>query len=844
MSVNGNSTFVKSETFDDGSWDECGAVTTCAVRMSDLNVFRQLTEDTVVNNIKHVLRSNFKVPCPNEDLKGTILDDGQEYLTEDDLCIPYVRFCCADIGSKIDVVFKAIDAGDNSSICMVNVEVQGAKPVLTCPSDILIDCNAYVPGMNTGDVIVSGDCTDLGTMIESVNTSSLNQCGLGFMLKTFSVENSTGVLASCVQGIEIKNQMPIDADIDWPADVLDLPGICSEDDLSPVALGSSPSELSFDACSQLAWDYIDVVSHSGSCLSIERTWTVIDWCSRTESGSFKRYDSIQRITTLGVDAITVVPTSPSLFQTASLECSDSITVSAMATSGCVENIHWTFSLVRLGVGGDLDQVVAIGNEPSYKGLLSIADYRINWTANDGCNEPGLVTQEFTVQSTKAPSPICKSVYRDTLNAGETATVIPTDINVASNHRCHLTSELILSFSKDATVNSMDFTCGMTQPLSLWVMLDPADPDSLKANCTTMVAIECVSPVQGNLVTVSGAIYTEDYQNIEKVSVDMGLVQGQQLTDNDGLYAFDPMPTGQSYKLTPTENFDYKTGVSTLDLIMIQRHILGIETLDSPYKVIAADVDASNNLDGIDLIELRKLILGIYDELPNNSSWRFFDESRKFADHLKPWTSGLYESYLIPTLISDMSIDFIGVKIGDVNNDAVTYQSSDEQLQSRSQRWPMILTIENKILIEGKTTLVNISAKNYENISGWQGTLEYDKDKISIIDIIPQRLNVKNQNFNLSNLGTVAMSYGDVQVRDVGDGEILFQVKVKVLENVTTKNLFSLSSEITRSEAYRGFSEEVPLLIEVDQALETNIISANPNPFICLLYTSPSPRDRG
>jgi hypothetical protein len=56
--------------------------------------------------------------------------------------------------------------------------------------------------------------------------------------------------------------------------------------------------------------------------------------------------------------------------------------------------------------------------------------------------------------------------------------------------------------------------------------------------------------------------------------------------------------------------------------LIQRHILGIQPLNSAYKMIAADATNDGKVTAADLTELRKLILGITNELPNNASWRF------------------------------------------------------------------------------------------------------------------------------------------------------------------------------------------------------------------------------
>ena len=65
------------------------------------------------------------------------------------------------------------------------------------------------------------------------------------------------------------------------------------------------------------------------------------------------------------------------------------------------------------------------------------------------------------------------------------------------------------------------------------------------------------------------------------------------------------------------------GVSTLDLVLMQKHILGIDPFDSAYKVIASDVDNNEKVTAADLVNLRRIILGIEDEFSNGqSSWRF------------------------------------------------------------------------------------------------------------------------------------------------------------------------------------------------------------------------------
>ncbi len=81
------------------------------------------------------------------------------------------------------------------------------------------------------------------------------------------------------------------------------------------------------------------------------------------------------------------------------------------------------------------------------------------------------------------------------------------------------------------------------------------------------------------------------------------------------------------------------GVNTLDLVLISQHILGLEPLNSPFKMIAADANKSGSITTSDIVELRNLILGVYTEFPNNTSWRFLDTNFTFPDPANPFQGG-------------------------------------------------------------------------------------------------------------------------------------------------------------------------------------------------------------
>jgi hypothetical protein len=98
-------------------------------------------------------------------------------------------------------------------------------------------------------------------------------------------------------------------------------------------------------------------------------------------------------------------------------------------------------------------------------------------------------------------------------------------------------------------------------------------------------------------------------------------------------------------VTPTKDDNPLNGVSTYDLVLISKHILGLEPLGTPYKMIAADANKSGSITTFDIVELRKLILGIYTDLPNNTSWRFIDRGLPVPEREQPIPDDLPRGHL-------------------------------------------------------------------------------------------------------------------------------------------------------------------------------------------------------
>ncbi len=80
----------------------------------------------------------------------------------------------------------------------------------------------------------------------------------------------------------------------------------------------------------------------------------------------------------------------------------------------------------------------------------------------------------------------------------------------------------------------------------------------------------------------------------------------------------------TYTITATKTSLALDGISTSDLGLISKHILGIESLAPTWKNVAADINCSGSITASDIIAARRLILGITTTLPCNK-WHFVAE---------------------------------------------------------------------------------------------------------------------------------------------------------------------------------------------------------------------------
>jgi hypothetical protein len=114
------------------------------------------------------------------------------------------------------------------------------------------------------------------------------------------------------------------------------------------------------------------------------------------------------------------------------------------------------------------------------------------------------------------------------------------------------------------------------------------------------------------------------------------IQAKTVLNSNGQFTFSNNDPSKVYTISAYNDSNCVSEVSALDLVIVQNHILGLKPFESPLQYLAADVNNDQKVTASDLLEMRKLILGITQNFKNNSSWIFI-EDKEYDDLSDPWS---------------------------------------------------------------------------------------------------------------------------------------------------------------------------------------------------------------
>lgn len=350
---------------------------------------------------------------------------------------------------------------------------------------------------------------------------------------------------------------------------------------------------------------------------------------------------------------------------------------------------------------------------------------------------------------------------------------------------------------------------MKKVVRTYSVMDWCTGESLEYDQVIVVKDTCDN-MDGEIFTLSGTIVDPNDNFIQNVILNMESSPGvkssfviengtyfRQITENPDLVYLD-------------KESSYRNGVSTLDLIWLQRQFRDHSIFDSPYQFIAADVNNNGIVEPLDLFQIRDLILGKQKGFINVKPWQFVDISSNKA-YTRVGSTTMYQEN-----------NWVGVKMGDINFD------SDYLIRSTSRSVEEVYPI---VLEEGRGQdgRIQLAVKMTDMIrlAGFQ--LSLDMGPYMDWNIRNNGLNLTDDNWSMKG-NQINISWVCTEnEKSFTEGEVLFYIDLeKQLDHFEIENIGLNHSEMN-SEIYTPDLVSKPIGLKYGQNSESFQYSLYPNP---------------
>ena len=403
------------------------------------------------------------------------------------------------------------------------------------------------------------------------------------------------------------------------------------------------------------------------------------------------YDSIYNITNINITPITAITNNINLFGCNSYVYKGITYTTSKIVRDTLKSVQGCDSIYNVANISILP-ILAVTNNIQLSGCNSLVYKSLTYSVSS--------TVRDTIKSTQG----CDSIYN----------IVNININkiTPTNNTVNLINCDSIIYKGKVYKNSISFI------------------DTIKSTVGCDSVFNSVNITIKNISITGNIIYPSTGKLIPNVS---SLLTGTIIKNviSTGNYSFVCLPDGANETIRLYKNNDLiKTnGVSTLDVSLVQSHILQNKLLDNPYKIIASDVNGDGKTNILDIVYMKRLILGLDTTFTNKITgqkrlWAFIDSSYLFPDSTIPYKFKDSISYSgLSTFKPNQT--FIGFKLGDVNwdwNPALPRPQAND-ISSVEFSYPS----ETYKTSEGYLH-IPIKVKNFKDIQSLQFTSYDAKDK--------------------------------------------------------------------------------------------------------------------
>jgi len=533
-------------------------------------------------------------------------------------------------------------------------------------------------------------------------------------------------------------------------------------------------------------------------------------------------------------------------------CTGQVDIELDITELCTDNLTTTWAISAFSSSFSSTDINGSG---AISTRLPLGTHTARFQVTDDCGNTSQLDITFSIVDCKAPTPVCHNgLSIDVMPLSGMVELWAVDFDASSFDYCSdfiFRANVINDTNGDGVITNDDYATtlpaddfiildcddvsnGITM-VQIWVAEQDGTADDGCADnqdndfCVTFVEVQDNNGVcSSSRVAVGGKITNEVNESVENVTIEVNSgasMLNSVVTDATGNYNFS-LPLGGDYSITPMRNDDAANGVSTFDLVLVSKHILNVSLLNSPYKVLAADANNSGSISTLDLVAIRKVVLRLTNEFPNNTSWRFVEKSHIFNNSNNPWSSNIPELYNVNNLTVDqLNANFTAIKVGDVNGDSRA--NGILGIDDRSFNGNFEFNVEEQNFKAGEEVAVTFTSEDLTSVDGYQFTLKFNEKVLELVSIQNGVATAENFGTTMAKDGYITTSWNGTAT-DSEAFTAIFNAKAAG----TLSNEIAISSELTNAEAYEGVDyKNVSINFGSDVASnEFTLYQNTPNPF--------------
>jgi hypothetical protein len=533
-------------------------------------------------------------------------------------------------------------------------------------------------------------------------------------------------------------------------------------------------------------------------------------------------------------------------------CSGTATVSVLANDFCqnrqlaAQGVRYAWSLLDAVTNA----TVVSGTGSTFSQVLPYDKaYRIVWMATDPCNNMASCTTNLKVVDAKKPSVFCRANGIAELmpngNGTGSIDIWASEMFSSAADNCasaaFLQQSLAIELETQATANypaapskKLPLNCthlGQNN-VRIWVRDSSGNANYCAVRITLQDNLGACN-TQTSVGTIAGTITTERnalVANVEVKAYAANNLISNYTTVSTGNYSFSGLTLGQNYTLRANRNDNWLNGVTTADIALLSRHVLGTQRLSSAYKIVAADVNNDRLVSASDMLWMRRLVLRMVESIPNNTSWRFIDKAYTFTNPSAPFAEDFPSVVNVNNLSQTAQTGFMAVKLGDLNQTATPSLTDGSSSGIRNERTTWVLETEDKALKAGDVYEIELKTRRL-NAAGFQFTLNTDG-----IDVQQMKkgslLNFTDGNVAIFKNALTVSWNSENNAQNDAEADVM-KLQIRARKSGRLSDFLALTSTLTTAEAYNTQGEAMNIALEFkgkQTDAEFTLFQNEPNPF--------------